>query len=154
MRTTYVPIFGCISIVGIVFGVTVAIAIMNPLAFSFFAIMLAGIFSGGMGYAQFKPSDAVVQNYQIQCFPKPSFVSETQPMCVVDGKNGAMLKTVTLLFQTGTGGWVRASAHYPPDWSKPPVGSHVTVFVDQRDATKFKFDPNGWVNSTSDFPAG
>ena len=145
-RRTFV---GCSSLVVLAFGAIALVATLNPMAFGFFTVMFAGIAAGGWSDAQFKPQDAIVRKYETRCLPNPGLVSEFQPKCTVDGKDGAMVKTVTLNFEAGPGNRESGFIPYPRRWSTPPVGSHVTIFVNQRDPSKFKLEPKGWINSGS-----
>lgn len=142
-RRTFV---GCSSLAVLAFGGIALVAILNPMAFGFFSVMFAGIAAGGWSDAQFKPQDAIVQKYETRCLPNPGLVSEFQPKCTVGGKDGAMLKTVTLNFETGRGNRESEFITYPRSWGTPPVASHVTIFVNQRDPTKFKLEPKGWIS--------
>ncbi|MDF0546701.1 hypothetical protein PX699_30585 [Sphingobium sp. H39-3-25] len=81
------------------------------MAFGFFAAMFIGLTEIGMKEAPFKPRAAIVQKYERQCAPTPFLISTVQPKCQINGKDGAMLNTVTLNYDTGRGYWKIGTTH-------------------------------------------
>ena len=136
----------CLSVIGVVIVITAIIAMLNPMAFGFFAAMLIGITQITLREAPFHPRDAIVQNYETQCAPAPFLISSAQPQCRIDERDGALLKMVTLNYDTGRGHWRTGTTHLDMRWGDPAVGSHVTIQVNVFDPSKFKLRSGGWVN--------
>ena len=137
---------GCLSFIGIMTAIIAVLAMLYPMAFGFFGAMFIGLTEIGLKEAPFKPRDAVVQSYETQCAPTPFLISVAQPKCRINGQDGAMLKMVTLTYDTGNGQKRTGTTHLDRSWGEPPIGSHVTIRVSVLDSSKFKLKRRGWVN--------
>ena len=139
---------GCLGL-GLVGSIVAAISaalLFSTMGGSFFLVMALGIFAGGYSDAQFKERNAVVGSYDTQCLPEPRMISLAQPRCVINGQEGAMLKTVTVTYEVGNGTTKTHFIRYPASWGAPAVGTHITVFAHQRDPDKFKLEKDGWIS--------
>ncbi len=137
---------GCLSLVGITAAIIAIIAMLNPMAFGFFAAMGIGITEMALTEATFIPREAIVQKYEKQCAPTPFLISSAQPKCTIDGQDGAMLNMVTLKYDTMFGYSEVGATHHSVNWGTPPVGSRVTIRVSLFDSSKFKLQRGGWIS--------
>ena len=113
---------------------------------SFFLVMFLGMLAGGLGNAQFEERSAVIDSYESQCLPDPSMISAYQPKCVIEGRDGAMLDTVTLTYDAQQGVTKTHFIRYPRSWHTPTVGTRIKIFVDGRDPDRFKLEKDGWIS--------